>query len=61
MSRTQKTQSKQDTDGGFQTNVLSLLEWLADRDPSRAATLINEYLDELAEEMGGARGAPAKS
>jgi len=61
MLGTQNTNAEQNSDAGFQGSVLAMLEWLADRDPIRAASIINDYLDELAEEMSGGQGAPAKS
>jgi hypothetical protein len=36
---------------GFQERLLGMLEWLADKDPVRAAKLVGQYLDELSEEM----------
>ena len=44
---------------GFQDKLLGMLEWLADKDPVRAARLIGDYLDELAEELD-AKARPAK-
>jgi len=44
---------------GFQDKLLGMLEWLADKDPVRAARLIGDYLDELAVEMDGKK-SPAK-
>lgn len=49
---------------GFQDKLLGMLEWLADKDPVRAARLIGDYLDDLAVELdpktrpakGGAAG-----
>jgi len=54
------TAVRQDTDArgeagtaaGFQDRVIALLEWLADKDPARAASLIGGYLDDLTEELG---------
>jgi hypothetical protein len=59
MTRSGRRESCYDKDQGFQESILSMLEWVADRDPVKAASLINAYLDELAEEMGvpGARAA----
>ena len=45
-------------DGGFQDRVMGMLEWLADRDPVKAARLIGEYLDDLADELGGSIAPP---
>lgn len=62
--KAKKQRTRQD-DGrqpeGFQDKLLGMLEWLADKDPVRAARLIGDYLDDLAEEMdvkakGGAAG-----
>ncbi len=39
-------------DKGFQDRLTSMLAWLADKDPVRAARLIGDYLDDLAEELG---------
>ena len=36
---------------GFQERLMALVEWLADKDPVRAARLIGEYLDDLADEV----------
>jgi len=47
-------------DKGFQDRLTGLLEWLADRDPVRAARLIGDYLDDLAEEIGSKSVTPAK-
>lgn len=47
-------------DKGFQDRLMGLLEWLADKDPVKAARLIGEYLDELAEELGQVAPKPAK-
>jgi len=40
-------------DKDLQDSILSMLEWIADRDPVRAASLINAYLDEVADEISG--------
>jgi len=45
-------------DGGFQDRLMGMLEWLADKDPVKAARLIGEYLDDLAEELGGSLVPP---
>jgi len=47
-------------DKGFQERLTGMLAWLADKDPVRAARLIGDYLDDLAEEMGPT-SKPAKS
>ncbi len=47
-------------DKGFQDRLMGLLEWLADKDPVRAARLVGDYLDDLAEEMGQGAAKPAK-
>ncbi len=52
--RKSRASGKTTTDG-FQDKLLGMLEWLADKDPVRAAKLIGDYLDDLSEEMGGAR------
>lgn len=39
-------------DRGFQDRLMGMLEWLADKDPVRAARLIGDYLDDLTEELG---------
>jgi hypothetical protein len=58
-----KKQRAQQADGraqeGFQDKLLGMLEWLADKDPVRAARLIGEYLDDLAEEIDH-KARPAK-
>ena len=48
-------------DAGFQDKLLGMLEWVAERDPVRAARLIGRYLDELAREVEPRHPAPAKS
>jgi len=50
--------SGETTSDGFQDKLLGMLEWLADKDPVRAAKLIGEYLDDLSKEMGA---KPVKS
>jgi len=56
----QRTQRSEERGGdGFQDKLFSMLEWLADKDPVKAARLIGEYLDELAVEMDGKK-SPAK-
>lgn len=45
-----RRQVKED-DKSFQDRLVSMLEWLADKDPVRAAKLVGEYLDELATEL----------
>lgn len=57
MNRSNKNSVKESGDQGFQESILSMLEWLADRDPIKAASLINAYLDELSNELGGAQRA----
>lgn len=47
------------TGDGFQEKLLGMLEWLADKDPVRAARLIGDYLDDLSEEMDG-KASPVK-
>jgi hypothetical protein len=44
---------------GFQDKLLGMLEWLADKDPVRAARLIGDYLDDLADELD-TKTRPAK-
>ena len=57
MKRSKTKVTVGEKDQGFQDSILSMLEWLADRDPVRAASLINSYLDDLSEELtGGKRG-----
>ena len=46
-----KRRRAEEDDKSFQDRLLSMLEWLADKDPVRAAKLIGEYLDDLAGEM----------
>lgn len=60
MARSRKTKTEQDSEGGFQQSILTMLEWLAERDPVRAASIVGAYLDELAEEMGNSPTAAAK-
>lgn len=45
-------------DRGFPDRLMGLLEWLADKDPVKAAKLVGDYLDDLAEELGGASPEP---
>lgn len=47
-------------DKGFQDRLMGLLEWLADKDPVRAARLIGDYLEDLTEELGPKAPRPAK-
>lgn len=47
-------------DKGFQDRLTGMLAWLADKDPVRAARLIGDYLDDLAEELGPKAPKPAK-
>lgn len=49
-SKTQRNRDDQAADG-FQDKLLGMLEWLADKDPVRAARLIGDYLDDLASEL----------
>jgi hypothetical protein len=59
-SKKQRTKRSEEKSGdGFQDKLLGMLEWLADKDPVKAARLIGEYLDELAVEMDGKK-SPAK-
>ncbi len=59
-SKKQRTKRSEEKGGdGFQDKLLGMLEWLADKDPVKAARLIGEYLDELAVEMDGKK-SPAK-
>jgi hypothetical protein len=60
MKRSGRRDSSSDKDQGFQESILSMLEWVADRDPIKAASLINAYLDELSEEMGVPAARPAR-
>lgn len=49
------------SDKGFQDRLMGMLEWLADKDPVRAARLIGDYLDDLTEELGAPKSPkPAK-
>ena len=52
MAKKRKDEPEAD-ERGFQDRVLAMLEWLADKDPVRAAKLIGEYLDDLAAEVAG--------
>jgi hypothetical protein len=47
-------------DQGFQDRLMGMLEWLADKDPVKAARLLREYMDDLADELGPASPKPAK-
>lgn len=47
-------------DKNFQDRLTGMLAWLADKDPVRAARLIGDYLDDLAEELGPTSARPAK-
>ena len=48
-----RPKGKRDTGAdGFQDRLMSLVEWLADKDPVRAARLIGDYLEDLAGELG---------
>jgi len=48
-------------DKGFQDRLTGMLAWLADKDPVRAARLVGDYLDDLAEELGAKAPKAAKS
>ena len=48
-------------DKGFQERLMGLLEWLADKDPVKAARLMGDYLEDLADELGPGAAKPAKS
>ncbi|MCC6621546.1 MAG: hypothetical protein IT385_09855 [Deltaproteobacteria bacterium] len=48
-----KQRRVKDDDKSFQDRLLAMLEWLADKDPVRAAKLVSEYLDDLGSELGG--------
>lgn len=57
---TRKAKKTSDADKRFQDRLTSMLEWLADKDPVRAARLIGSYLDDLAEELAPKSNKPAK-
>ena len=60
-SRKAKTPKQtSDADKRFQDRLTSMLEWLADKDPVRAAKLIGSYLDDLAGELAPKSNKPAK-
>ena len=54
------TKTRTPDDKGFQDRLTGMLAWLADKDPVRAARLIGDYLDDLAEELGPKSAKPAK-
>jgi hypothetical protein len=60
MKRSKSKVTGNEKDQGFQDSILSMLEWLADRDPVRAASLINAYLDDLSDELGGSKRGMAR-
>jgi len=39
-------------DKRFRDRLISLLEWVAERDPIAAAKLLGQYTEELVDEMG---------
>ncbi len=57
---TKATRTSTPDDKGFQDRLTGMLAWLADKDPVRAARLIGDYLDDLAEELGPNSAKPAK-
>jgi hypothetical protein len=47
------TQKQADAKDGFADRLLSMLEWVAERDPMAAAKLVLDYGDDLSQEMAG--------